>query len=136
VLFMCETPSRSSAGPFSLPVWVSINLNKFIVTQLYGTWLSYMGRDSVIWDVITDRKKEQGNSAKTISKGKFLEGQRRWIGWLFNKSGANHTQNDAGVLHCWGHLGFSGRPPLIPRNPLLLADVPVCHHRQVLQDEG
>jgi hypothetical protein len=36
-----------------------------------------MGRDSVIWDVITERKKEEGNSAKTIRKRKFLEGQRR-----------------------------------------------------------
>ena len=51
-------------------------------------------------------------------------------------SGVDYTQDDAGLLHCWGHLGVSRDPPFIPRNPLLPEDVPVCHHRQVLQDEG
>jgi hypothetical protein len=49
---------------------------------------------------------------------------------------ADQTQHDVGLLHCWGHLGVFGGPPPVPRNPLLLADVPVCRHREVLQDQG
>ena len=52
------------------------------------------------------------------------------------KNCADRIQDDAGLLHCWGHLGVSCGPSPVHRNPLLLADVPVCHHRQVLQDEG
>jgi hypothetical protein len=45
------------------------------------------------------------------------------------------VQHDVGMLRCWGHLGVLGGSPPVPRNSLLLTDVPLRHHRQVLQDK-
>lgn len=45
------------------------------------------------------------------------------------------VKNDVGVLHCWGRPGEPSDTPSVPRNPLFLADVPLRHHRQVLQDK-